>query len=40
MQKMYDKVKKPRMKVEVRYKYPDLKPEEKPKRKPRAKKKK
>lgn len=33
MQKMYDKVKKPRMKIDVRYKYPDLKPEEKPKQK-------
>lgn len=38
MQKMYDKVKKPRMKIDVRYKYPDLKPEEKPKRKTTPKK--
>jgi len=33
MQKQYDKVKKPRLKVDVRYRYPELKPEEKPKRK-------
>tara|TARA_Y100000592_G_scaffold89196_1_gene146105 strand:+ start:5702 stop:5938 length:237 start_codon:yes stop_codon:yes gene_type:complete len=36
MQKQYDKVKKPRLKVDVRYKDPSLKPEEKPKRKRRA----
>lgn len=33
MQKQYDKVKKPRLKVDVRYKYPDLKPKIKTKRK-------
>jgi len=38
MQKQYDRVKKPRLKVDVRYRYPDLKPEEKPKRKVSASK--
>lgn len=38
MQKQYDRVKKPRLKVDVRYKYPELKPEEKPKRKTTPKK--
>ena len=38
MQKQYDRVKKPRLKVDVRYKDPSLKPPEKPKRKPRKKK--
>ena len=38
MQKQYDKVKKPRLKIDVRYRYPELKPEEKPKRKVTPKK--
>lgn len=38
MQKQYDRVKKSRLKVDVRYKDPSLKPPEKPKRKPRKKK--
>lgn len=33
MQKQYDRVKKPRLKVDVRYKDPSLKPQEKSKRK-------
>ena len=42
MQKQYDKVKKPRLKIDVRYRYPELKPEAKrataTKRAPAAKK--
>ena len=38
MQKQYDRVKKPRLKVDVRYKDPELKPKEKPKRKTSSKK--
>ena len=37
MQKQYDKIKKPRLKIDVRYKYPSLKPEEKPKKNARKK---